>query len=497
MQINEIVETLKDDFLFSNQHEFKDMPIFRCQLLFEMPTIITPQTLYIQAEPFYLDPTDYHDSFFFMLAQVNHERNAVSFAKGTPLDVYQAVSTLLIDNETYVQAVAGLQRVAITNGGIKGLIEEAYLSLQNPIHILDRFFSLIDCFPKTPCGNEIFDYFLVHQKPEQDYLKHVESIIMKFSANHIRCAQIVDYNKERSKLITCSIGALPHLLGGIEVLELNRPFTQTDVKIVDVLILFLQIELYKGNSVIEKMDTQFEQFIYDILQGLPHNQDLLKQRLKYFPHLENRDLCLLLCQIPKSKTCTLKYYHEEIVHSIPMLESFRYQNDLYFLIDMKQIESKQIAKLNKIAKKNNTLMVLSDSFDCIIACSTIVTLLKSALPLIESNEGLFQFKELYFKTLLHVASSSSSIPLSYFIHPGISLLKEHDQFHQTDFLSTFKLYLQCQCSPSVTAATLHLHRNSLIYRIQKARQISRFVSEDMIDCQNFLMSIQIDEYLNH
>ena len=82
-----------------------------------------------------------------------------------------------------------------------------------------------------------------------------------------------------------------------------------------------------------------------------------------------------------------------------------------------------------------------------------------------------------------------------FIHPGIQRLKEFDQAHQTDFLATLKTYLQCQCSPTNTAAALHLHRNSLAYRIQKARQISGFSSEDPEDCHNFLLSIQIDEYL--
>ena len=164
---------------------------------------------------------------------------------------------------------------------------------------------------------------------------------MHFSEHHIRCAQIIDYDAGPLKLISCSIGSLPHLLGGIEVLQLNRPFTQNDVRILDQLALLLQIELFKANNAAEKADTQFELLIQDILYRRFLHPELLQLRLQPFPQLQNRRFCLLLSQIPKSKTCTLKYYHEEIVRCVDVIESFQHQNDLYFLIDPASWETKK------------------------------------------------------------------------------------------------------------------------------------------------------------
>ncbi|MSA70296.1 PucR family transcriptional regulator [Holdemania massiliensis] len=495
MQIQALIEKVHHDFSIPIPQNLGEMTIARCQLIFAKPAVLTPQTLYIQAESFTLDPSAFSDSFFLMKDQGSPGRNAAVYHSGSAQDLYQALSVLLTDTEAYARAISALQQAAGKGGGIEALVKTAYQYIQNPIHVLDKMFSLIYACPQTPSGCATFDHFLIHGKPHPEYLYHVEAAIMHFSEHHIRCAQLLDYDADALKLISCSIGSLPHLLGGIEVLQLNRPFTQNDVGIINQLALLLQIELFKANNAAEKADTQFELLIQDILNRRFLHPELLQLRLQPFPQLQNRRFCLLLSQIPRSKTCTLKYYNEEIVRCVDVIESFQYQNDLYFLIDPQNWETKNHEALNKLAVKSGTLMILSDPLNSLIHCPAIVAMLQGALGVISKTNGLYLFRDLYFKTLLHSLSSPSSLTLADFIHPGIQRLKDFDQLHQTAFLETLKLYLQYQCSPTQTAARLHLHRNSLAYRLQKARQISGFFSENPQDSQNFLLAIQIDEYL--
>ena len=495
MQSQAIIAAIAQEYSLTIPRNLGEMPIHCCQLIFEQPAVLSCATLYIQAEPFALDPAAYPQSFFLLTQCESQAANAVVYHTGSALDLYQSISLLLTDTAAYAQALSALQRTANSGQGLAALVKTACQFIQNPIHVMDKTFSLICACPEEPCGNPVYDYFLIHKEPQPEYLHHVETTIMRFSRHHIRCAQLIDYNREQLKLISCSIGALPHLLGGIEVLQLNRPFTQNDVRLIDQLALLLQIELFKANNAAEKADTQFELLIQDILHGRFLHPEILRMRLQAFPHLQNRRFCLLLSQIPKSKTCTLKYYHEEINRCVQVIERFQYQNDLYFLIEPPENESYRQGALNTLALQSDTLMILSDQLDNLIHCPVIVAMLQGGLCVTGAVKGLFAFRSLYFKTLLHTLSSRSSLTLRDFIHPGIQRLKEFDQAHQTDFLATLKTYLQCQCSPTNTAAALHLHRNSLAYRIQKARQISGFSSEDPEDCHNFLLSIQIDEYL--
>ena len=495
MQSQALIAAVAGGYAISIPRDLGEMPITCCQLIFELPAVLTPATLYIQAEPFALDPSAYPQCFFLLMEASAPAFNAAVYHTGSALDLYQTLSALLTDTDVYAQALSALGRAASSGDGITALVKTACQYIQNPIHVLDKMFSLICSWPDEPCGNPVYDYFLIHKEPHPEYLRHVETAIMRFSQHHIRCAQLVDYNKERLKLISCSIGALPHLLGGIEVLQLNRPFTQTDVRLVDQLALLLQIELFKANNAAEKADTQFELLIQDILHGRFFHPEILRSRLQAFPHLLNRSFCLLLSQIPKSKTCTLKYYNEEINRRVQVIESFQYQNDLYFLLDPQDWNEDRQEALNTLALQSETLMIVSDPIETLASCPVVVAMLQGGLTVTDALSGLVAFRDLYFKTLLHTLSCHSALALHDFVHPGIQRLKDFDQTHQTDFLATFKTYLQSQCSPTNTAAALHLHRNSLAYRIQKARQISGFASENPKDCQNFLLSIQIDEYL--
>lgn len=495
MYIKELLTLINQEFPINIPDNLVNLPIEKCQLVFKMPLIYTPNTLYIQIDNNAIVPTKHPNCFFILLDASNNAPNAIS-SYHSPIELYLYISALLTDNDLYAKAISDLQKVIINNGSIEELVSVAYKYLENPIHILDDVFSLITSYPKETCGNEIFDYFLINQKPHPNYLQHVENTVINYTAYQIHFAQFIDYKQQNMKLINCSIGAIPNLLGGIEVLAINREFTQTDIRIVDFLVTLLSIELYKKRDPLDRPTTQFDQFIQDILHSNLNNQGLLKLRLRRFPQLENINMRLLVSRIPEHKTCTLKYYFDEIQRIIPYIEHFQHQGNLYFVIDNSKYNEKVFADLNRLALNVNTTMIISHVFDDILHAVVPVSLLQSSLTLVNNQYQVFQYKDLYFKTLLYNLSAEQKVPLSYFVHPGIKQLVEFDNMHQSDFLKTFKVYLQHNCSPSLTASYLHLHRNSLAYRIQKARQICGFLSEDPIECQNYLLSIQIYEYLS-
>jgi purine catabolism regulator len=50
-------------------------------------------------------------------------------------------------------------------------------------------------------------------------------------------------------------------------------------------------------------------------------------------------------------------------------------------------------------------------------------------------------------------------------------LLEHDRRSNGELLRTLDAYLACGCSPTAAAGRLHLHRNGLLYRLQRIREI--------------------------
>lgn len=70
------------------------------------------------------------------------------------------------------------------------------------------------------------------------------------------------------------------------------------------------------------------------------------------------------------------------------------------------------------------------------------------------------------------------IPTERYLHPAFSMLEEYDQANHTDLRSTLTVFLKKQCNVLETANVLHVHRNTVKYRITRILEITGIDLED-------------------
>ena len=58
------------------------------------------------------------------------------------------------------------------------------------------------------------------------------------------------------------------------------------------------------------------------------------------------------------------------------------------------------------------------------------------------------------------------------IHPAVPYLEEYDRTYDTEYLVTLREYLRNSCRSSETCESLHIHRNTLNYRINKIEHLA-------------------------
>lgn len=87
----------------------------------------------------------------------------------------------------------------------------------------------------------------------------------------------------------------------------------------------------------------------------------------------------------------------------------------------------------------------------------------------EKKPGQIYSGEAY--ALPYLLKKLQSTILPQIAHPALALLSSYDQKHHTDFYQTFYCYLKNERSLARTAAELKLHRNSLLYRIQRLKEL--------------------------
>ena len=55
--------------------------------------------------------------------------------------------------------------------------------------------------------------------------------------------------------------------------------------------------------------------------------------------------------------------------------------------------------------------------------------------------------------------------------PVLKQLKKHDEENGTDYYNTLRVYLLCERDQTLAAKTLCIHRNSLVYRVNRLKEM--------------------------
>ena len=94
-------------------------------------------------------------------------------------------------------------------------------------------------------------------------------------------------------------------------------------------------------------------------------------------------------------------------------------------------------------------------------------------------------------------SFSTKDQLDAMCHPGLLILQRHDTEHNTKFIETLEAYLKNERHSLPTAAALHIHRNTLTYRLEKIDMLFHFNLDDPLERERIILTQNILFYLNH
>lgn len=93
----------------------------------------------------------------------------------------------------------------------------------------------------------------------------------------------------------------------------------------------------------------------------------------------------------------------------------------------------------------------------------------------------------YMYSILRAHVSKSTV------HPALEVLRENDRIRQNDLYHTLYVYLKHNCNLAETARHLSLHRNSLMYRLGKIRELTGVDTSDENAREYLFLSYKIME----
>lgn len=139
---------------------------------------------------------------------------------------------------------------------------------------------------------------------------------------------------------------------------------------------------------------------------------------------------------------------------------------------------------------------LSEPFDDFHAARTSFLQAKAAVRLGTDSRAagrIFRYKDNAVDHMVKIVIESGYGPT--FIHPAIVLIADYDRENQTDLIATLRIYLETQGNQVASAQKLHIHRNSLKYRLQQLNEITGLDFRSTNQQLRLLLSILIRERL--
>ena len=161
-------------------------------------------------------------------------------------------------------------------------------------------------------------------------------------------------------------------------------------------------------------------------------------------------------------------------------------NDQFVMVINWSLCSKEslLADLNRLLEMQNAYCGFSYEFTDILALQQYYLQAKCALEFGNKEKGSVNFCENYaldyMRTCFHEALKINMTS------PVLEQLKLQDKENGTDYYNTLKVYLMCERDQTLAAKVLSIHRNSLVYRVNRLKEM---VSVDLDNAEERLYLI--------
>lgn len=107
---------------------------------------------------------------------------------------------------------------------------------------------------------------------------------------------------------------------------------------------------------------------------------------------------------------------------------------------------------------------------------------------------VYYYSDYYVYRMLETAEKNGS-DIHFLVHPGLMRLYLYDQKKETDLILTLKEYLHHPGQTSRVAADLHIHKNTLLYRLGKIKELIGCELTEGEEYMNMNLSMMILKYL--
>ena len=277
--------------------------------------------------------------------------------------------------------------------------------------------------------------------------------------------------------ITTGIFWKSQILGSVTVLIKDKKYTPEQDEALQACADALALVMHTNESGKRLLNDERERFISRLFGGSARKKDLDKAIDRKFFTKSGRYVVLASEYYPDSAWQDKLSYNTKHLY-------YHNKGRAYLLAPSESVE---LMNLQVKLESRGYSYGLSCIFHDVLLTGKMATQAMEALSyaaVSETKKAAWYFSEHIFDILIQ-----KHLKEAYVIHPGIIEMEQYDAENNTEYLKTLSIWLDKKMDYSETAKVLHLHRNSLYYRMQRIKELFSLALDDMRICVYLYISL--------
>lgn len=412
--------------------------------------------------------------------------NLISLEQGVNLfSCYNTLQAAFIVSQDYENIVLRLLNAHFSNQGLQYLIEEAASALHKPIVVIDPSYRYIahhlgDLSSDDTRLAKIMTAEIANETVLEDAVAYIRD-----SRIDSEIARNKGPYEQYNKILECNTMTTAVMVHGVCVahvmmMERSLSFTDLDRQVFMRLASFVAQEMQKSEVWGPTSGELGSYFLENLLNDRTPSDAVTRRRMKAV-NFHPKELLFVVCLHASGEGLSQVQAEHVAAQLRPLLHHAlytRHHQQLVLLLSRDAdvgFSDRAERKLREVATLNGLSVGVSNIFTSIIETRRAYDQARNAIrcgellsPFVDDHR-VYRFGNVAYVQMLNVMGRRTNL-LSY-CYPSLMELLEYDNAHGGELMETLFCYLQMAGSTTRASKALSLHKNTMLYRLGRIREI--------------------------